>query len=107
MYKYDPYALYGIAMLNVQVRPRYSGFMKLTNLGQVESRLRRVERQNRILIALLCAVVGLGSVAATKKSSGGTVISADEVRTHRLFLTNDSGNVVHQWVVRGGWLVEE
>lgn len=81
--------------------------MKLTNLADLECRLHRVERQNKILIALLCAVVGLASVAATKKSSGGTVISADEVRTHRLYLTNDGGNIVHQWVVHGGMLVEE
>jgi hypothetical protein len=72
--------------------------------AQLETRLHRVERQNRILLAMLCATVALAFLGATK---GGNVITADEVRTHRLSLINDKGNVVHQWVVQGGWLVEQ
>jgi hypothetical protein len=79
--------------------------MNSTTLGQLETRLHRVERQNRILLALLCAVIGLALIGATK--SGGNVITADEVRTHRLSLINDKGNVIHEWVVHGGWLVEQ
>ncbi|HMF01741.1 MAG TPA: hypothetical protein VKK06_17775 [Terriglobia bacterium] len=72
--------------------------------AQLETRLHRVERQNRVLLAILCATIGLAFLGATK---GGNVITADEVRTHRLSLINDKGNVVHEWVVHGGWLVEQ
>jgi hypothetical protein len=78
--------------------------MNLIILAQLETRLHRVERQNRILLAMLCATIGLAFLGATK---GGNVITADEVRTHRLSLINDKGNVVHEWVVHGGWLVEQ
>jgi len=72
---------------------------------QLETRLHRVERQNRTLLALLCATVGLALLGASK--GGGNVITADEVRTHRLSLINDKDNVVHEWAVHGGWLVEQ
>ena len=72
---------------------------------QLETRLHRVERQNRTLLALLCATVGLALLGASK--GGGNVITADEVRTHRLSLINDKGNVVHGWVVHGGMLIEQ
>jgi len=72
---------------------------------QLETRLHRVERQNRTLLALLCATVGLALLGASK--GGGNVITADEVRTHRLSLINDKGNVVHEWVVHGGMLIEQ
>ena len=78
--------------------------MNPTIPAQLETRLHRVERQNRILLAMLCATVSLAFLGATK---GGNVITADEVRTHRLSLINDKGNVVHEWVVHGGWLVEQ
>ena len=78
--------------------------MNPTSPAQLETRLHRVERQNRILIAMLCATVGLAFLGATR---GSNVITADEVRTHRLSLINDKGNVVHEWVVHGGWLVEQ
>ena len=79
--------------------------MNATTLAQLETRLHRVERQNRILLALLCATIGLALLGATK--GGGNVITADEVRTHRLSLINDKGNVIHEWAVHGGWLVEQ
>ena len=72
---------------------------------QLETRLHRVERQNRTLLALLCATVGLALLGASK--GGGNVITADEVRTHRLSLINDKGNVVHEWAVHGGMLIEQ
>jgi len=79
--------------------------MNTIPLAQLETRLHRVERQNRILLSLLCAIIGLALLGANK--GGGNVITADEVRTRRLSLINDKGNVVHEWVVHGGWLVEQ
>jgi len=76
-----------------------------TFFAQLETRLQRVERQNRMLFAVLCVTVSLALLGATK--GGGNVISADEVRTHRLSLINDKGNVVHGWVVHGGMLIEQ
>ena len=79
--------------------------MNASTLAQLETRLHRVERHNRILLALFCAMVGLALMGATKR--GGNVITADEVRTHRLSLINDKDNIVHEWVVRGGMLIEQ
>jgi hypothetical protein len=33
--------------------------MNTTSLAQIETRLHRVERRNRIFLALLCATIGL------------------------------------------------
>ena len=71
----------------------------------METRLDRVERQKRTLLALLCATIGLALLGGSK--GGGNVITVDEVRTHRLSLINDKGNVVHEWVVHGGVLIEQ
>jgi len=79
--------------------------MNTTTLPQLETRLHRVERQNRMLLALLCATVSLALLGATR--GGGKVITADEVRTQRLSLINDRGSVVHEWVVHGGTLIEQ
>jgi hypothetical protein len=79
--------------------------MNPLNLAQIETRRHRVEYQNRILVGLLCATLGLVSLGATR--GGGAVITAEEVRTHRLSLINDKGNVVHEWAVHGGWMVEQ
>ena len=79
--------------------------MNTTTLPQLETRLHRVERQNRMLLALLCATVSLALLGATR--GGGKIITADEVRTQRLSLINDRGNVVHEWVVHGGTLIEQ
>ena len=79
--------------------------MNPTALGQLETRLRRVEHQNRILLALVFVMFALSFVGATR--SGGTVVTADEVHTHRLCLINDKGNIVHEWAVHGGWMVEQ
>ena len=58
-----------------------------------------------MLLALLCATVSLALLGATR--GGGKIITADEVRTQRLSLINDRGNVVHEWVVHGGMLIEQ
>jgi len=79
--------------------------MNTTTHEQLGTRLHRVESQNRILLALLCAIIGLALLGASK--GGGNVITADEVRTHRLSLVNEKGNVVHEWVVHGGMLIEQ
>jgi hypothetical protein len=81
--------------------------MNISTLPQLEARLHRVERQNRILIALLCTTAGLALLGATKENNGGKIISADEVRAHRLALIGDDGQVVHSWTVHGGWIVEK
>jgi hypothetical protein len=82
-----------------------SSLMNATALTKLETRLHRVERQNRILVALFCAMIALALMGATKRS--GNVITADEVRTQRLSLINERGNVVHEWVVHGGMLIEQ
>ena len=82
-----------------------SSLMNPSTLAKLETRLHRAERQNRILLALFCAIIGLALIGATKR--GGNVVTADEVRTHRLSLINERGNVVHEWVVHGGMLIEQ
>jgi hypothetical protein len=79
--------------------------MNTTTLRQLETRLHRVERQKRMLLALLFATVSLALLGATK--GGANVITADEVRTHRLSLISASGKVVHQWAVYGPMLIEQ
>lgn len=56
---------------------------------EIQARLNRLERQNRILIGLLCAMVGVASMAATNHS--GSIISAGEVRTAHLTLVDNHG----------------
>jgi len=85
-------------------RFQYLPLMNSITTAQLATRFDRVERQNRILLVMLCAMIGLAFLGATK---GSNVITADEVRTHHLSLINDKGNVVHEWVVHGGWLVEQ
>jgi hypothetical protein len=79
--------------------------MNASTLARLETCLHCVERQNRILRALFCATIGLALLGATKR--GGNVITADEVRTHHLSLINEQGNVVDEWVVHGGMLIEQ
>jgi len=64
--------------------------MKTCTLIDIQGRVRRLERENRILIAILCAVVGIASIAATKQSD--SVIAATQVRTQRLTLIDNRGN---------------
>jgi hypothetical protein len=61
--------------------------MNLPVLAEIQARLRRLERQNRILIVLLCALAGAASIAATNRS----IITADEIRTSHLTLVDNHG----------------
>ena len=56
---------------------------------EIQSRLNRLERQNRVLIVLLCAMVGVASIAATNHSA--SIIIAAEVRTAHLTLVDNHG----------------
>jgi hypothetical protein len=64
--------------------------MNSPELAEVQARLRRLERQNRILIGLLCVVAGAASIAATNRS----IITADEVRTPHLTLIDNHGKLL-------------
>ena len=61
--------------------------MNPPELAEIETRLRRLERHNRILIGLLCVLAGAGSIAATNHS----ISTADEVRTSHLTLVDNHG----------------
>ena len=58
-------------------------------LAEIQARLRRLERQNRILIVLLCAISGAASIAATNRS--GSIITADQIRTSHFTLVDNHG----------------
>ena len=64
-------------------------------LADVERRLRRVERQNRVLVVLLCAALALGSITASNAQQ--TILSAYEVRAHRFTLLDPNGGVADDW----------
>jgi hypothetical protein len=55
-------------------------------------RIRRLERQNRILIMMLCSMFGIALIAATRHSDA--VINATEIRTQRLTLVDDQGKAL-------------
>jgi hypothetical protein len=61
--------------------------MNANLLAEIQARLNRLERQNRILFVLLCAMVGVASIAATNHS--GSIITAGEVRTAHLTLVDN------------------
>ncbi len=75
--------------------------MKPSDLPEadLEMRVRRLERQNRVqgrvLVALLCASLTLGSIAVSNAQP--TVITADEVRAHSFSLLDPGGAVVDRW----------
>ena len=58
-------------------------------LAEIHARLRRLERQNRILIVLLCAISGAASIAATNR--WGSIITADQIRTSHFALVDNHG----------------
>ncbi len=66
--------------------------MNPNTLIEVQARLHRLERQNRILILLLLAVAGIGSVAATHHATA--VITASEIRTPHLTIVDNHGTVL-------------
>ena len=57
--------------------------MTTNALIEIQARLNRLERQNRVLIGVLCAVVGAASIAATNHSG--------EVRTAHFTLIDNHG----------------
>ena len=61
--------------------------MNPPELAEVQARLRCLERQNCILVGLLCALAVAASIAATNRS----VITADEIRTSHLTLIDNHG----------------
>ncbi|MGO8864895.1 MAG: hypothetical protein ACLQME_00195 [Alphaproteobacteria bacterium] len=69
--------------------------MNEATLTQIQTRLQRVERQNRVLIALLCAAAGTVLLGAT--SPEPKVISVDEIRAHRFTLLDPNGDVADWW----------
>jgi len=64
-------------------------------LGQIHTRLQRLERQNRVLIALLCGVLGIVLLGAMDPAP--KVITADEFRAHRYTLLDPNNKDVARW----------
>jgi hypothetical protein len=62
--------------------------MNPNTLIEIETRLHRLERQNRILILLLLAVAGIGSIAATNHATDS------EIRTSHLTIVDNHGTVL-------------
>jgi hypothetical protein len=54
----------------------------------METRLHGLERQNRFLILLLLAIVGIGSIAATNHTG--------EIRTSHLIIVDNHGKVLEE-----------
>jgi hypothetical protein len=63
--------------------------MNTHTLIDIPARIRRLERQNRILIMMLCSMFGIALIAATKQS--GAFINATEIRTQRFTLVDGQG----------------
>lgn len=75
--------------------------MKTCTLIDIQARIYRLERQNRILITILCAIVGVASIAAAKHAD--SIITATQVRAQRLTLIDNRGNaLVDTQGVNGG-----
>ena len=68
--------------------------MNNDNLVEIRARLRRLERQNRLLIMGLCAMVGVASIAATNHSA--SVVNAAEVRTPHLTMVDNHGKTLFE-----------
>jgi hypothetical protein len=66
-------------------------------LANIELRLARVERQNRILVSLLCAMAVVVSITTTHAASN--IVVADEVRAHRFTLLDPRGGVADDWYI--------
>jgi hypothetical protein len=66
-----------------------------TTLIHLQTRLRRVERQNRVLIGLVCAALGIASLGAA--TAAPNILSVDELRTRRISLLDPTGAVVDSW----------
>jgi hypothetical protein len=66
-----------------------------STISVIQTRLSRVERQNRVLFALLCATVGLLLIGAA--APGPNVITVDEVRAHQFTLLDPNGHEADTW----------
>jgi hypothetical protein len=64
-------------------------------LINLQTRLRRVERQNRALIGLVCVALGIASLGAA--TAGPNVLTVEEIRAHRISLLDSTGAVVAAW----------
>jgi hypothetical protein len=64
-------------------------------LTHLQTRLRRVERQNRVLIGLVFVALGIGSLGAA--TAAPNILSVDEIRAHRISLIDPTGVVVDSW----------
>jgi hypothetical protein len=68
--------------------------MNNDTLVEIRTRLHRVERQNRILMIGLCAIVGAASIAATNHSA--SIVTAAEVRTSHLTMVDNHGKTLFE-----------
>ena len=66
--------------------------MTTNALTELETRLLRLERQNRFLILLLLGFIGIGSIAATNRPPAG--ITTSEIRTAHLTILDNHGKVL-------------
>jgi hypothetical protein len=68
-------------------------------MSDMEQRVRRLERQVRILVALLCTAIvtalAVGSIAASHAEP--SIITAQEVRAQRFTLLGPKGDVFDYW----------
>ncbi len=73
--------------------------MNELSLADIEARMRRLERQNRLQNRLLAALLGtalaLGSIAVS--SAQPTIITATEVRAQRFSLLDPNGGLADDW----------
>lgn len=65
--------------------------MNPPELAEIQTRLRRLERQNRILVLLVCVLVGAASIAATN-----SIISAGEIRTPHFVIIDNHGKRIYE-----------
>ncbi len=67
--------------------------------ANIEERLQRLERRNRVqgllLVALLCTSLTLGSIAAS--NAAPTVLTAEEFRAHSFSILDPGDVVVAHW----------
>jgi hypothetical protein len=68
--------------------------MNNETLAELQTRIHRVERQNRILMVLFCICAGFASLGAANHKS--KVVHADEVITRRLTIVDAQGRTV-EW----------
>jgi hypothetical protein len=70
--------------------------MTTNTLIEMEARLHRLERHNRVLILLFLGLIGIGSIAATHRPADS--ITASEIRTAHLTILDNHGKVLTETV---------